>query len=293
MHCVKRFLRFIAQRTHYVDPVNFQPLEASPEALQRDLEYSLSSSNVYLENLPGGRESLQGKKVLEIGPGINFGLSLILACHGAEVMVVDRFLIPWDPDYHPKFYALLRDRLKRDRPQLDLTPLDIIVSQGGYAPESLSLYSCSLEELAALPDQFVDIVLSCAVLEHLYDLASAFAHLARITKPAGLGLHQVDFRDHRDFSRPLEFLLLSDKRFFREFTKHHGECGNRFRPQEMKKLLDLSGFHVKEFQPNGFTEEKYLAEFTRRLRKARKSRYRDYPAEDLRCVGAFFILEKV
>jgi ubiquinone/menaquinone biosynthesis C-methylase UbiE len=174
-----------------------------------------------------------------------------------------------------------------------LTPLDMVVSQGGYSPESLSLYSCSLEELSAIPDQFVDIVLSCAVLEHLYDLESAFAHLARITKPEGLGLHQVDFRDHRDFSRPLEFLLLSDCRFFREFTEHHGECGNRCRPQEMRKLLDLAGFQVKDFRPNAFAEEKYLTEFAGRLRKAKKSRYRDYPAEDLGCLGGFFILEKV
>ncbi len=293
MHRLKQMiLRRIMPGSYVTEPVNFRALDCSAEALQRDLEYALSTSSVYLDFLPGGPEFVKEKRVLEIGPGINFGLSLILACLGAEVMVVDRFLIPWDPDYHPKFYALLRDRVKGRWPCLDLTPLDMVISQGGYSPECLSLYSSSSEELSAIPDQNVDIVLSCAVLEHLYDLKSAFTHLARITKPQGLGLHQVDFRDHRDFSRPLDFLLLSDKKFSRVFQEKHGECGNRVRPQEMRQLMELAGFRVKECLSNAFVEEKYLTEFLGRLRKARKSAYRHYPAEDLRCLSGFFILVK-
>jgi SAM-dependent methyltransferase len=285
-------LRRIMGQTYIIEPVNFRALDCSSETLQRDLEYSLSTSNVYLNFLPGGREFLKGKKVLEIGPGINFGLSLILACCGADVMVVDRFLSPWDPNYHSKFYAMLRERLINNWPILDLKPLDMVISQQGYPTESLSLYSCSLEELSVIHDKSVDIVLSCAVLEHLYNLQSAFAHMARITKPKGLGLHQVDFRDHRDFSRPLEFLLLSNRNFSRLFKEKHGECGNRVRPQEMKQMMELVGFRVEEFLENSSADEKYLSEFLGRLRKARKSSYRDCPAENLRCLSGFFVLEK-
>jgi SAM-dependent methyltransferase len=295
---VKKIINYLQRELYYhlniynTEPVNLQSLDSSPEALQRDTEYSLSTSKVYLNAMPGGREFLKGKSVLEIGPGINFGLPLILACHGAKVMVADRFLIPWDPDYHPQFYALLRDSLANDRPSIDLTPLDRVLVEGGYPPESLSLYSCSLEELSGVPDQSVDMVISCAVLEHLYDLPSAFHHLARITKPGGLGLHQVDFRDHRDFSRPLEFLLLSDKEFRREFAEKHGECGNRVRPREMQQLLEQVGFATQEFRPNEFAPQEYLTEFLGRLRQAGRSRYCDYPAEDIQCLGGFFVLVK-
>ncbi len=290
---IERELQFYFETYDTVEPVNLKPLDSSTVALQNDLEHSLTIGDLYLDNLPGGGEFLRGKKVLEIGPGINFGAIMMLACHGAKVMVADRFLTPWDPEYHPKFYRLLKDSLAKRWPLIDQTPLDMILSRGKYPPEIISQYSCSLEELSCVPDHSVDLVISAAVLEHLYDLKPAFYHLARITKPGGFGLHTVDFRDHRDFSRPLEYLLLSDKEFSREFKERLGECGNRYRPQEMRQLLELMGFEVRKFQPSIFTEEEYLTEFLGRLRQSKKSRYRNYPAEDLRVsLGCLLLMKK-
>lgn len=284
---------FCIKENNVTKPVNLRILDSSEEALQRDVEHSFLVCDFYLKNFPHGVQFLKGKKVLEIGPGINFGPILILACHGAEVLVADRFLTPWDSDYHPKFYALLRDSLIKRWPSINPTPLDMVLSQGGYPTESIFLHSCSLEELSGVPDQSIDIVFSNAVLEHLYDLKSAFFHLARITKPGGIGFHNVDFRDHRDFSRPLEYLLLSNKEFSREFKERHGECGNRYRPEEMRHLFELVGFEVKDLHPIFYIDEDYLAEFLGRLRQGRKSRYRDYPVEDLRLiVGSFIVIKK-
>ncbi len=53
---------------------------------------------------------LKGKRVMEIGSGVNFGTILAIACYGAEVSAVERYAPPWNPDYHPKFYAHLRDQ---------------------------------------------------------------------------------------------------------------------------------------------------------------------------------------
>jgi SAM-dependent methyltransferase len=273
-------------------PFNLQPLDASPEALERDIKYALGTATTWIEILPGGEKFLKGKKVMEIGPGINFGSILTLACHGAEVLVTDRFLTPWDPEYHPKFYTLLKERLAGRWPGIDLTPLERIIATGQYPRESICAYTCSLEKLSGVPAESVDLVISNAVFEHLYDLKSAFAQLVRITKPGGLGLHQVDFRDHRDYSRPLEYLLLSKKDFTILFGERHGECGNRFRPREMWRVFESVGFEVKEFRPDIFAEEEYLTEFMERLRQAKKSHYVDYGAEDLRHVSGLFIVVK-
>ena len=295
---LKRFFTFTERELCYyfeaykTDPINLQPLDASPEAVQRDVEYALGTARIWIHFLPGNEGFLKGKKILEIGPGVNLGNILALASHGAEVLVVERFLSPWDPDYHPKFYALLRDRLKELCPRSDLTLLDAILAQGGYPPDRITVYTSSLEELAGVPDQSVDLTLSNAVFEHLYDLESAFAHLARITRPGGLGLHQVDFRDHRDYSRPLEHLLFSDREFSREFKERHGECGNRFRPREMQKSFEQVGFEVIRFMPNLYAEEEYLTDFMERLRQARKSRYCDFQAEDLQEISGLFTIVK-
>jgi hypothetical protein len=49
-------------------------------------------------------------RVLEIGPGSDFGAQIILAGTGAKVTVADRFLAPWQPGYHPAFIAVCSPR---------------------------------------------------------------------------------------------------------------------------------------------------------------------------------------
>ena len=154
----------------FCEPVNYGPLDSSPETIRKDVEYAMSNACIWLDLFPNGGEFFKGKKVLEIGPGINFGALLVLACHGAKVMVADRFLPPCDSNYHPKFYAFLKESMKNRWTQIDQTHLDRVLSQGQYPAEIISLCSCSLEKLSIVRDCSVDIVMSKAVLVHLYDL---------------------------------------------------------------------------------------------------------------------------
>jgi hypothetical protein len=125
--------KYILRR--YCTPVNYGPLDFSPEAIQKDVEYAISNATFWLNLLADGGGPIKDKRVLEIGPGINFGALLILAGCGAEVMVSDRFLPPWDPDYHPKFYAILKEKVTNSWPSIDLSPLDAVISQCKYSPE--------------------------------------------------------------------------------------------------------------------------------------------------------------
>ena len=59
-----------------------------------------------------------------------------------------------------------------------------------------------------------DIVLSRAVLEHVYDIDTAMQTMDFLLKPGGYMIHDIDFRDHGIFTTygfsPLEFLTVSD-----------------------------------------------------------------------------------
>jgi SAM-dependent methyltransferase len=82
---------------------------------------------------------------------------------------------------------------------------------------------CPAEHLAEATTERFDVTLSNAVLEHVFDPLRAAVNLHRVTAPGGIGFHQVDFRDHRDFTRPLEYLLLDEFSYVRMF---HGSTGN-------------------------------------------------------------------
>ncbi len=197
----------------------------------------------------------------------------------------------WDANYHPKFYSALRKTLAEHDPAADLAPLDRLIEENAYADDGIRRIERSAEDLRGIPDSSIDIVVSNAVLEHLFDLPAACRELGRVSKPLAWGFHQVDFRDHRDFQRPLEFLLLGDRQFRRIFAERHGECGSQWRPSESAEFFETAGFEVTRFAGNMFADENYLGEFELRLRKS-ASRYRDVPLAELRTLGGLFRLRR-
>jgi SAM-dependent methyltransferase len=235
--------------------------------------------------------SLAGRTVLEIGPGANFGSVLVLAAYGARPLVADRFLASWQADYHPAFYAALADDLSRQDPDADVRQIRALSAASDYPAEIVGRFESALEEVPVASDS-IDVVVSNAVVEHLYNLERSFAQLQRITRPGGLGLHQVDHRDHRDFSRPLEHLLMSDDEFRTAFARSHGECGNRWRPEEVGAFFRCAGFDLLDFSANLFTDAAYVQRFTPRLRRASGSRYRNWPAEGLHVASGYFRVRK-
>jgi SAM-dependent methyltransferase len=266
-------------------PVNLQPRDNS--ALSADVDYAIQVATYYLQHMDEMGTSLAKSQILELGPGINFGPQLILASHGAQVTLADRFLAPWDETYHPHFYRLLRSRWDGKS-----SVLDKVIDAGEYPIGSLTLLSEPAERLHSVANGTFDLVISNAVLEHVYDLPAVCQELARVTKIGGANSHQIDFRYHADFSQPLEFLLYAENDFRKKFAIEMGQIGNRWRPSEADALFRRHGFSITRIINNGFTEAHYLAGFIPRLRKSR-SHYRKWPEKDLTVVSARYVLTRV
>jgi len=266
-------------------PQNLREREAFPDALERDVRQALATARGYLSLLPGGDPAwLLGKDVMEIGPGFHHGVSLILACFGARMTVCDRFPPAWQPAYHPAFYALLLERLPGEFPGIDRRPLEAIRRDGSSIKDHVTELGMAVERIPRSLRNRFDAIFSNAVLEHLFLPSRAIRRLALITRPGGLGFHQIDFRDHRDFSRPLEYLLLDRIHFWKTFYWSHGECGNRLRPAEFTRLFARSGFTLQTFEVNLSADAAYKKSFIPKLRSA-PSIYARWPEAELTTLG--------
>ena len=95
-------------------PVNYGTtslVPRSPADFDSDLEYAISVGENYVKDIIEADLNIEGKEILEIGPGINFGCALILLWNGAEtVTVIDKYLAKFVEGYHDKFYHDLRVR---------------------------------------------------------------------------------------------------------------------------------------------------------------------------------------
>ena len=270
-------IRQIATRSWLV-PVNCQ--NRDPRNAAAEAEQAVKTAEMYADLVHSYGLSLQGLRILEVGPGTHFGPQLLLAERGADITLVDRFVARWDAGYHPHLYRQLRKLTGRNR------TLDAVIAAQGYPPDCLRIVNQAAEAMTAVPSDSIDLVLSWAVLEHVYDLAAVCRSFARVTRAGGIGSHQVDFRDHLHTDRPLEFLISGALRAKIDFSYRHGERGNRRRPNELVTLLKRAGFGRVDTTVTEEASPAYLAGFLPRLRAARMSPYRSWPTDDLRVLGA-------
>lgn len=213
----------------------------------------------------------------------------ILQALGAQrVAVADPFLTEYDDAFHSALYTRILSKVHEEFPDARPELIETAVQKRSHSLENFSSFKCGLEDMVAIPDQSIDIIVSNAVLEHLKNPVPAFAELARVTKKDGYGFHQVDFRNHNDFSRPLEFLLLPDDEQTLFIMVRNYSCGNGWRVSEYKKLFEHNNFSIENILPTGLAEENYFSQFMPRLKES-GSRYMTFAEDDLRIITAHLL----
>jgi SAM-dependent methyltransferase len=250
--------------------------------LDQEVTYETQIARFYVEHLSQLGIRPKGSTILELGTGPYPAAALVLASHGAKVITVEPTFHKWRPIRHRIF--LLRFMSAWGE------PLGAVEQSLAAGKLSLQCLPNPAEDLSSVPDKSVDLVLSNAALEHVDDLAAVCRELYRVTKPNGVNSHQVDFRDHRNSGAPLEFLT-TDGRIQWKHKLYKTECGARLRCSEYSQAFVEAGFKVETCHVDTVAEEAYLGDFLTRLR-ASGSAYSRWPEEDLRKLGARFILTK-
>lgn len=257
--------------------------------IEESIDFTLRNVGYYIQFLPeGNTDFLKDKILLEIGPGQDLGIVLALAGFGLKnIVIIDPFFIDWNPDFHPEFYNQLLLRLKNIYPAADFQLIQNILEKQSHLDEQLQIYQVSLENASCVPNELIDISISNATFEHFVLAEQAVKELSRITKPGGLGFHQIDMRDHEHFDRPLEFLTCPNP-IYRYITKISNALrGNRLRYTEYNQLFEQYGFKVT-FKVDAYADEDYLNDILTRC----IDDYRVMPREVVAALGGRFFIKK-
>jgi SAM-dependent methyltransferase len=201
----------------------------------------------YLSHSGLSPDEIKGKEILELGPGDNFGVALKFLLHGAsKVVCLDKFYAKRNLDQQYRIYEAMRNQLSPEQAEV----FDGIVGLHNHEFEFDSnrlkrVYGKGIEESRELfPESSFDIIISRAVLEHVYDIDGAFQVMDGLLRRNGLMIHNVDLRDHGIFTsarkHPLTFLTISD-RIWRLMTRHSGKP-NRVRMDYYKKKMTELGY---------------------------------------------------
>jgi SAM-dependent methyltransferase len=228
--------------------------------------------------------------ILEIGPGRNLAPGVVFVMAG-----VNKYYgldIYRDPDFYKRHsYEAVVALLTTVAPSLIKTSAtEVFRIEGDTAVFNEGklqyLYPYQSYDLP-IPPGSVDYIYSNAVFEHITDPAATITSMFRILPSKALTAHVIDMRDHRDFSKPLEFLKEDREAWEKGYkAKNAHNHTNRWRLSDFKSAFEKAGFRILATDPIEKTN------VTDEVRKSLHPDFQKYSLEDLSLVIAIIVAEK-
>jgi SAM-dependent methyltransferase len=192
--------------------VNFSGASIEDKDVPESVEYIEAVTGIYTSKLSAHGIEISNKTILEVGPGDNLGVALKLISLGAKkVICLDRFRCQRNEN---KVWAVYRELIERMTPkQREMASEAVLFTQDGYSFWSERIQYIVGTEVEKSPEilgrEIADIILSNAVLEHVYNLEETFRNLVLLLKPGGYMYHGVDLRCHNRFKGKSELFFLT------------------------------------------------------------------------------------
>lgn len=208
----------------------YTPKPLSSADIDACIDYDIKIANNWLRLLADYGVSIEGKDVLELGPGSDLGTGVCLLSRAARSYTA--------LDRHPNARlvppAIYKRMVARGYP-FGKPPLNLIVSKNF--------------DLTELPEASVDVVVSNAAFEHFDSVERTIQGLARAVRPGGILCAVVDLQTHSRWIRERDpnNIYRYPNWLYRAF-RFPGQP-NRVRTQDYVRLLAENGWRGIEITP--------------------------------------------
>jgi len=281
-------------------------------SLEKSVNYINLVHREYVEYSGLGAEAFRGCRILEVGPGDNFGVALKFLAGGAkQVVSLDKFYSERNVEQQTHIYQELRKQLSPDEARVfdECIKLngDIVLNE-----ERLRyIYGHGVEEADQIlePGSF-DFIVSRAVIHNVYNIDRGFEAMDRLLAPGGYMLHKIDMTDENMFSsrgmHPLTFLTIPERVYY--LMASDSGKPNRKLVSDYREQLDKRGYeskllitailgagplvpHKEKIEQGADYAEKTLS-LIKTIRPKLAVPYRDRSDAELAATGIFLIAKK-
>lgn len=281
-------------------------------SLEKSVDYINLVYREYLEYSGLTPEAFRGRRILEVGPGDNFGVALKFLADGAATVVsLDKFYSERNEEQQARIYRELRQQLTPEGAAVfdECITLEKGVELNKDRVEYI--YGHGIEEAdRILESESFHFIVSRAVLHNVYDIDQGFAAMDRLLAPGGYMAHKIDFSDENMFSsrgmHPLTFLTIPES-IYRLMAKDSGKPNRRlvndYREQMRKRGYDAKLFvssivgsgaltPYKEKIERGVDYGNKTVSLIGEIRPKLAVPYRNLAEEELAAAGIFLVARK-
>ncbi len=227
----------------------------------RAIKYDIDVVDQWVEELKKYAidETLIGKNVLELGPGGDLGIGLIMLSKGAKTynsMDINNLV----KDVPEEFYHTLFDHLNKHGSDEDAmhTLKEQLRLTRQESNDRLNYLVREDFDITVFGKSSVDLVFSQAAFEHFDDIHKTFSQLSEVVREGGKLVTEIDLNTHTRWIRdvdPLNIYRYSEGIY--KFFKFSGSP-NRLRPYEYVSVLEKYGWINVKVQPLVKVSEPYL-----------------------------------
>jgi SAM-dependent methyltransferase len=212
----------------------------------RAINYDFQVVDDWLAHLRqyGGREpSLVGKNILELGPGSDLGIGLLLLARGARrynACDVNDLAKKVPDEFYEAFLARVeRTETNSDRAQLRKA---LIAARGGGADAINYVVRDDFDLVKAFGAESIDLVFSQAAFEHFDDIDATVAQLTAVCKPGAVIVAEIDLMTHSRWIRDKDpnNIYRYHERIYRLFDFRG--IPNRVRPYRYRRAFERNGW---------------------------------------------------
>jgi len=250
----------------YTNPRTF-PISEIQKAVEYDFEV-VNNWTLYLNKYLRTNETLQDKTILELGPGADLGVGLILLSRGCKkynAMDINNLVNSVPEEFYKNLFVYIENSQEK-KTDLDSLRQQLKLTQQGNN-DKLNYICHKSFDITIFKDEKVDYVFSQAAFEHFDNVENTIRQLSEVVKKDGVLIAQIDLKTHTRWIRdldPLNIYRYND--FMYNLFKFSGSP-NRLRPFDYENILKKYGWTKIMSYPLLKLDEKYLLRISKSLNK--------------------------
>ncbi len=244
-YCIGGLFLFLNKIRHivqgYITPRIF-PINEFQKAIEYDFDV-VKNWTLYLNEYLGTNETFQDKTILELGPGADLGVGLILlscGCKKYNAIDINNLVESVPEEFYQRLFIHI-ENTQGKKTDLDFIRQQLKLTQKG-TNDRLN-YMCQKRfDLTIFKDEQVDYVFSQAAFEHFDNVENTIRQLSDVVKKGVILVAEIDLKTHTRWIRdmdPLNIYRYND--FIYNLFKFSG-IPNRLRPLEYKRILEKYGW---------------------------------------------------